>query len=110
MCNSPRAHDLHIETGRYNKPNKLPINARTCYFCSSNQVEDEKHFILDCSFYEALRKSLFSAIEEFYPDFNEMANDKQFELLMTAANGDADLCKVLSEYLIKCYDKREKIN
>ena len=42
-----------------------------------------------------------------------MANDKQFELLMsimTAANGDADLCKVLSEYLIKCYDKREKIN
>ena len=35
---------------------------------------------------------------------------KQFELLMTAANGDADLCKVLSEYLIKCYDKREKIN
>ena len=62
------------------------------------------------SFYEALRKSLFSAIEEFYPDFNEMANDKQFELLITAANGDADLCKVLSEYLIKCYDKREKIN
>ena len=39
-----------------------------------------------------------------------MANDKQFELLMTASNGDADICNVLSDYLIKCYDKREKIN
>ena len=43
-----------------------------------------------------------------------MVNDEPSEVLLTSANGYTDgcidFCKVLSDYLIKSYDKREKIN
>ena len=50
------AHDLLIETGRYTKPKKTPVENRLCRVCKSNNIEDEPHFILHCSFYNDLRK------------------------------------------------------
>jgi GH25 family lysozyme M1 (1,4-beta-N-acetylmuramidase) len=47
------AHTLAIETGRYSKP-KILASERFCKFCR-NVMEDEKHFILNCSQYETLR-------------------------------------------------------
>ena len=44
------AHDLLIETGRYTKPKKTPVENRLCRFCKSNNIEDEPHFILHCTF------------------------------------------------------------
>ena len=38
------SHQLRIETGRYEK---IPRNERICYFCTSNKIEDENHFLLD---------------------------------------------------------------
>ena len=43
------AHSLAIETGRYSKPN-APLEERVCRFCTNN-VENEKHFMLECSRY-----------------------------------------------------------
>ena len=40
------AHDLLIETGRYTKPKKTPVENRLCRFCKSNNIEDEPHFIV----------------------------------------------------------------
>ena len=48
------AHDLLIETGRYTKPKKTPVENRLCRFCKSNNIEDEPRFILHCSFYNDL--------------------------------------------------------
>ena len=48
------AHDLLIETGHYTKPKKTPVENRLCRFCKSNNIEDEPHFILHCSFYNDL--------------------------------------------------------
>ena len=45
------SHNLRIETGRYTKPAKTPINERICLFCSSQAIEDEIHFIISCTFY-----------------------------------------------------------
>ena len=44
---------LAVETGRYTKP-KIPLNERTCIYCTDNCVEDEKHVILGCDFYADL--------------------------------------------------------
>ena len=38
------SRQLRIETGRYKK---TPRNERICYFCTSNKIEDENHFLLD---------------------------------------------------------------
>ena len=42
------SHQLRIETGRYEN---TPRNERLCLFCTSNKIEDENHFLLDCKTY-----------------------------------------------------------
>ena len=48
------SHRLEIETGRWAKPNKIPLDNRKCMIC--NVLEDEFHFVLECSFYKDLKK------------------------------------------------------
>ena len=43
-------HTLEIEVGRYAKP-KVPRDLRACKLCKTDQVEDERHFLLGCSFF-----------------------------------------------------------
>ena len=54
------AHDLHIERGRYHRPQKTPISERRCQFCS--EIEDEKHVVLRCPKYSEDRKTLFNTL------------------------------------------------
>ena len=48
------SHRLHIEAGRWAKPISIPLNERKCSICQ--QLEDEYHFVLECSIYNDLRK------------------------------------------------------
>ena len=45
------AHKLKIETSRYSQNKKLDTNNRICDFCeqSLNLIDDEMHFIFDCT-------------------------------------------------------------
>ena len=45
-------HSLHIEVGRQDN---IPTEDRVCYVCDSHDVEDEYHFIMNCSAYDNLR-------------------------------------------------------
>ena len=47
------SHRLEIEAGRLTKPNKTPFDNRKCIIC--NLLEDEYHFVLECSLYLTLR-------------------------------------------------------
>lgn len=52
------SHRLEIESGRWVKPNSIPVNERKCQNC--HLLEDEFHFILECSIYSDLRKQYIS--------------------------------------------------
>jgi hypothetical protein len=59
-------NELRIEIGRYpitNRDKKLEIHERRCLLCMSGEVEDEKHFVLDCSEYEDLREKMFDVVK-----------------------------------------------
>jgi len=45
---------LCIETGRWHKPQQIPLIDRKCSVY--NVLEDEYHFVLECCLYEGLRK------------------------------------------------------
>ena len=47
-------HPLRIETGRYHRPNVIPIEERKCIFCKENSVEDEFHVVFCCTAYKDL--------------------------------------------------------
>ena len=75
---------IRIETGRYRNP-PIPVEQRTCYMCDLNEVEDEKHVLMNCPKYEDIRNQ-----------YNILVND--FESFMADDNGEN--CKLLGKYLL----------
>jgi hypothetical protein len=52
---------LRIEQGRYEKEK---VCERICRCCKSGQVEDESHFMLQCSTYDDLRNRMWTRFEQ----------------------------------------------
>ena len=56
------AHKLAIEGDRYLN---IPKHERIRTSCNSGEVEDEEHFLLNCSLYKPLRQVLCSKLVKF---------------------------------------------
>ena len=86
-------HNLPIERGRYTKPNKTQLQDRLCPRCVRREIGSEKHYLLECPFFENERNSIIGEIiNPLYP------SDFMFNILVNAT-GDRDLkllCKFIS--------------
>ena len=76
-------HCLMIEVGRHNRP-ITPRDQRFCPFCPS-MLEDEKHFLLQCSAYKN-RDELLNFIIAEVPNFANLDIQSQFIFLMSQEN------------------------
>ena len=65
---------LRIETGSYENKN---VNERVCFICH-DQIEDEKHVLLDCPLYADLRESLFNEVKRSNVHFIILSDDDKF--------------------------------
>ena len=74
-----------IEKGRHQG---IPRHNRTCPRCSSNEVEDELHFLLTCSALHNERESLIQCITDNCINFIKYANKDKFIWLMNNENKD----------------------
>ena len=54
------SNNLAVVTGKWYKIKK---ENRLCNFCNLNAIEDEFHFLIDCSNYKKLRKSALKSIQ-----------------------------------------------
>ena len=70
---------LQIEVGRFRN---LQLHERICPICNSD-VEDEIHFLCQCSLYNHLRASLFQSAYDEEPNFAHMDLVDKFVYLMT---------------------------
>ena len=61
------AHSLNIETDRYKNIIRSEIK---CTNCSKGDIEDEKHFIVDCPLYENIRVKFFDKVIDLCPNFS----------------------------------------
>jgi len=52
-----------VEKGRWRREGESEGWARLCKVCLCEEVEDEKHFLLDCYMYEKERICMFNRIE-----------------------------------------------
>jgi len=60
-------NELRIEKGRHRATNRdriLHESERVCLICASGEVEDERHFLIDCAEYEDLREKMFRVVDE----------------------------------------------
>jgi hypothetical protein len=53
------SNKLRIETGRWKKQIE---RERVCMFCMNGEIENERHFMLECTAYKDLRRILFNNI------------------------------------------------
>ena len=76
------AHRLAIETGRYCQPVR-PLETRTCNHCI-NVIEDEYHFLMECTAYDKQRKILFNKIHSKCEQFIQLNSQDKFLYLLTS--------------------------
>jgi hypothetical protein len=93
------AHRLLIETGRWHKPNKIPRNERKCIIC--NKLEDEYHFLLECTLYCEIRT-------KYLPKYYwKRPNIPKFIELMS--NESTTIIRKLSTFIYKAFEIRTPI-
>lgn len=97
------AHTLMVEKGRYSSP-KMPVHERICNQCDLNKVEDEYHFIIECSLYDSQRNKLFADLKEFL-FLDNMSDNDIFTLIMFAK--DFDILKIIINFVNTCFAIRK---
>ena len=71
---------------------------RLCVVCNKNCVETEKHFLLDCPFYDDLRLILFLQCSQFIEGFNCLNQDNKFIQIMNCDEIQPLLCKYVFDF------------
>ena len=89
---------IRIETGRYGM-NRLPVNERLCEFCDANEVEDEFHVVMKCSFYTNIRNTLFTSVLNVLTDFEMFPDTDKFNVLMSSPVCMKLVARALSDIL-----------
>jgi len=98
------SHKLQIETGRY--PYK-PEHERTCKVCKTDVIENEYHFLLDCTAYDALKCDFETKIQSIFPGYINLPTNEQFIWLM--ASKHEKVIFLLSKYITQCLEYRKEI-
>ena len=93
------SHRLLIESGRWNKPQPIPRNERLCQIC--NKLEDEHHFLLECSLFTDERKKY---IKPYYVKRTSM-----FKTVQLLGSDNKNEIKKLAVYIFKCFEKRNEV-
>ena len=93
-----------IERGRYQR-NHIPRENRLCPLHKSNQVENESHFLFQCSRYSFQRDTFLDKINEIIPDFERKSTSESIKLLM---NSDEHLVnKLVMKFISSCTNIHE---
>ena len=62
-------HKLIIQLGRYNQ---ITRDNRNCPFCGSNQIEDEIHFLFNCSKHSFIRNNFYNKVKIPIPNITQL--------------------------------------
>ena len=91
---------LHVESGRFNN---TKLEDRLCKICNQNIIEDEFHFLCQCSEYHTERRNcLYDSLVVQFPEFKDLDDNAKFTYLMRHCN------KNIIQFLKLSWDKRKK--
>ena len=101
-------HTLRIQTGKYeNKGASIPVEERLCLVCKRNCIEDEKHFLIDCTEYESLRQQLYFHISENDATFINLTDHDRTLYLLRLDNDNTS--QVIAKYAHLMFQNRKQI-
>ena len=100
-------HTLRIQTGKYeNKGASIPVEERLCLVCKRNCIEDEKHFLIDCTEYESLRQQLYFHISENDATFINLTDHDRTLHLLRLDNDKTS--HIIAKYAHLMFQKRKQ--
>jgi hypothetical protein len=99
------SHSLRIETGRHTHP-KTPEEDRLCTFCSTNSIENEIHFLMECPFYSHDRSNFMLEILPHIPNLTDLNTNEQFVKIMSSKC--PDVIKALGKFVHRSFENRTK--
>jgi len=99
------SHKLQIEIGRHSRP-PTPRTERVCKFCNIGVLDDEIHFLLNCSFHTHERESLIKEIRDYYKFDENPSLQSKFIDLMTSKN--QAVISALAKYTYNAFKNRDQ--
>jgi len=97
-------HSLCVETGRH-KQSWRERELRVCPHCPDGAVEDELHFLTECSKYKNIRDAYFTQIAQIVPQFQQVSPINKLSYIL----GEKEECVHLAaQYVSSCHHMREK--
>ena len=95
------AHQLRIETGKYQK---LEEAERKCLLCDLGEIESEIHFLTRRPFFYKRRKNFFNFVSKVIQNFYNLEAEKQFLSLMSCEN--ETVLRKLGQFVFGSFKKR----
>jgi hypothetical protein len=107
------SNQLRIETGRWTKP-KIKIEERLCMECMNGEIEDEKHFMLDCEMFDDLRERMFEQIRQKSNEKWKLGGELRevrWQVLMRGSEDSysKDIWESVKVFVREAMKRREKI-
>ena len=99
------SHHLKIETGRWSN---ITRENRLCTQCSKNKIEDEYHFLFECSRHTTERKIAFETIKNI-TSINLSDDSKQTEKLRLLFKSDSiSSLNTLGKFIKNSFSNRDE--
>ena len=89
---------INVEIGRFRN---IALEERKCETCTT-AIEDENHFLLDCSLYNQEREKLFGIAAQNRMNFVNSSKDDKFRYLMQ------NVWKDTARFIVEAYQKRTR--
>lgn len=84
--------------------NNTPVYERKCTFCKS-EVEDEIHFIFNCTSNNTLRRPFIESLDSLCKKFKNVCNKDKFIWLMS--NECENVIEIFASYIYSCFQLRK---
>ena len=92
-------HKLMIECGRYHN---IPREERICKLCKSNEIENEKHFLISCDAYDNIRQDFLTVLTN-----NTYQREQNLSVDILKSTENETILK-LSKFVLSCFELRDK--
>ena len=90
---------LNIETGRFRNQ---ALDERLCTACEFNEIEDESHFLFQCSLYDELRSEWVSHIVNKRTNFPELDKISKFQVIFDIYH------RITAKSTLRCYQLKKE--
>ena len=104
-CLRSSSSRLAIELGRYKN---IPVESRICSYCSTGEIDDERHILLFCPLFDLKRACFFGKMSSISPSFHNLTCDEKLKYILCPTS--EIMCKVVNKFIRIMFNARDNID